>query len=139
MKFNFEKLKRFFIESDPEEISEDTVAQEEVLDEEVEAQPDVMPEPEPEPENDPILVTLSEFRACTDVAARLVERTPVFLDLCNVDFAIAKRALDFLGGVIFALQGTLQQVGDSVFYLTASPAAKDGVALQATYRFLIGK
>ena len=137
MKFSFEKLKKFFIESDEVEAAPE-------IPQEVEAMPveevvEEIPEPEPEPEKDAVLVKLSEFRACTDVATKLLDRTPVFLDLSAADYAIAKRTLDFLGGVIFALQGSLKQVEDSVFYLTVSCTVKDSEMLKATYRELAGE
>lgn len=52
------------------------------------------------------------------IADKLIARTPVLMNVEQLDVATARRILDFLGGTTYALDGHIQPAGDSTFLLT---------------------
>ena len=56
-----------------------------------------------------------------DAAAdRLKERRPVIVNFERTDEEVARRGVDFISGVTYALDGFYQKVGDKVFLFTPS-------------------
>ncbi len=54
------------------------------------------------------------------VADHLKARRPVVLNLEGVDKDLAQKFLNFLGGTVYALDGTMQRVGTSIFLFAPS-------------------
>lgn len=67
-----------------------------------------------------------EFRSMQDAQAaadRLKERRPVIVNFERTDEDVARRGVDFISGVTYALDGCYQKVGDKVFLFTPSNTA----------------
>lgn len=62
-----------------------------------------------------------------DIADNLRQRRPVVINLHRVDKEQAKRIVDFLSGTVYALNGDIQKVGESIFVCTP-----DHVDIQGT-------
>lgn len=58
------------------------------------------------------------FEQAQELAEYLKERQPVLLNLENSGAEVARRLLDFLSGVVYALGGTVQKVSEGIFVLT---------------------
>ncbi len=69
------------------------------------------------------LVVPESFEAAQTIADRLREGHPVLIDFHGCDPHLAGRLMDFASGLVYALEGTLQHVGDDVVLL--SPDAVD--------------
>ncbi|MGD8190045.1 cell division protein SepF [Brevibacillus ginsengisoli] len=67
-----------------------------------------------------------------DIADNLRQRRPVVINLHRVDKEQAKRIVDFLSGTVYALNGDIQKVGDSIFVCTP-----DHVDIQGTISSVI--
>lgn len=68
-------------------------------------------------------LVISEPKTFDDVqtvADNIKERRPVIINVQSLDKEVAKRILDFAGGVVYALDGNLQKIGDGIFLLTPS-------------------
>jgi cell division inhibitor SepF len=66
---------------------------------------------------DQIKVTLVEpttFDDTQQIADSLKNKRTVIINLENVDFALARRIIDFVGGTAYALGGTLQKIGSGI-------------------------
>ncbi|HOC32234.1 MAG TPA: cell division protein SepF [Armatimonadota bacterium] len=64
-----------------------------------------------------------DFRSMEDAQAaadRLKERRPVIVNFERTDEEVARRGVDFISGVTYALDGFYQKVGDKVFLFTPS-------------------
>ncbi len=73
-----------------------------------------------------------DFRAMQDAQAtadRLKERRPVIVNFAHADPDVARRGVDFISGVVYALDGYYQKVGEHVFLFTPSNMA---IALEDT-------
>jgi len=51
----------------------------------------------------------------TEVAERVKERVPLVMNLEGVEESASRRIVDFVGGVVFALDGSLKKVGRAVY------------------------
>ena len=69
------------------------------------------------------LVVPESFEAAQTIADRLREGRPVLIDFRGCDLRLTGRLMDFASGLVYALEGTLQHVGDDVVLL--SPDAVD--------------
>lgn len=58
-----------------------------------------------------------DARACADC---LKYRRPVVVNLKHLDDPTARRAFDFLSGVIYAIDGHIEEAGEGIFLLTPS-------------------
>ncbi|MHB8158886.1 MAG: cell division protein SepF [Desulfocucumaceae bacterium] len=68
-------------------------------------------------------VVVAEPRTFEDVqglADNLKNRRPVVVNLEKADAELAKRVVDFISGVIYALNGSLQKVGSGIFLIVPS-------------------
>jgi cell division inhibitor SepF len=67
-----------------------------------------------------VLARPRNMEDATTVAERVKDRVPVIMNLEGVDDATARRVVDFIGGVVFALDGSLRKSGRAVFVCTPS-------------------
>lgn len=106
--------------------------------EEEEVQPAPVAQPEPEPQNryerprsranasnlnsntKMVLFEPRSFGEAEEVGQRLKEGRAVVVNLHKLDRDYAQRTIDFLTGVVFALDGKIQKVGQNV--ILCSPA-----------------
>lgn len=66
---------------------------------------------------DPLKVVLLEpenFEDCQQIADNLKHKRTVIINVENLDIAMARRIIDFVGGVAYALGGTLQKIGAGI-------------------------
>jgi cell division inhibitor SepF len=61
--------------------------------------------------------TLNDAQSAAD---KLKERRPVLINLEHTDDDIARRIVDFISGVTYALDGYYQRIGNKVFLFTPS-------------------
>lgn len=69
----------------------------------------------PETASHVAVVAVDQFDAVEAVAVRLREREPVVLDLSSADKSTARRVLDFVSGAVFAVDASLQPLGNRAF------------------------
>jgi len=69
--------------------------------------------------------SLEEAQACADY---LKSRRPVVVNLKSLDEGKARRVLDFLGGVIYAVDGHMEEAGEGIYLLTPNTVAIDAEA-----------
>jgi cell division inhibitor SepF len=77
--------------------------------------------PLPQPPRAKLVVT--EPRAFDDIPGileHLKKRRPVIISVAELDRDLARRVLDFAGGAAYALDGSMQKVGDGIFLFTPS-------------------
>ncbi|MEE1926741.1 cell division protein SepF [Streptomyces sp. TRM 70351] len=65
-----------------------------------------------------VVARVRVFADARDVAEYLMERLPVLLDLSGAEPDVARRVLDFAGGVVFGLSGSMHRVDTDVFLIT---------------------
>jgi cell division inhibitor SepF len=64
------------------------------------------------------LVVPQSFQDAQQIANKFKEGTPVILNLQGSEVDLAKRLIDFVSGLTYALDGNMQRVADKVFLLT---------------------
>ncbi len=69
-----------------------------------------------EVQSDVLLV--EEFADARALADRIRDRTPVVLDMRNIDSDLVRRIVDFSSGLIYALDGSMRKVGDGLVLVT---------------------
>lgn len=74
-----------------------------------------------------ILCEPRHYSDAQDIADNLRHRRPVVVNLHRVEKEQAKRIIDFLSGTVYALNGDIQKVGDTIFVCTP-----DHVDIQGT-------
>ncbi len=62
-----------------------------------------------------VLARPKNMEDATAVAERVKDRVPIVMNLEGVDESIARRVVDFVGGVVFALDGELRKAGRAVY------------------------
>ena len=67
-----------------------------------------------------VLARPRNMEDATVVADRIKDRVPVIMNLEGVEEAMARRIVDFIGGVVFALDGSLRKSGRAVFVCAPS-------------------
>lgn len=65
-----------------------------------------------------IVTKPKSFDDVQEIAANLKSNRPVVMNLADIERDIAKRVLDFTSGCVYALEGSMQKIGDGVFLLT---------------------
>jgi cell division inhibitor SepF len=65
-----------------------------------------------------IIIEPSTFEEVQAIVDHLKNKRAVILNLEDTDKAVARRIADFLGGAIYALEGTMQRVSGSIFLFT---------------------
>lgn len=79
-----------------------------------------------------ILCEPRHYSDAQDIADNLRHRRPVVVNLHRVEKEQAKRIIDFLSGTVYALNGDIQKVGDTIFVCTP-----DHVDIQGTISSVI--
>ena len=69
---------------------------------------------------------LKDFTMASHVADRMTESKIVILNLENCDDEIARRVLDFIGGVAYACGGMVKRIAGRVFMITPKGVSSDG-------------
>jgi len=62
-----------------------------------------------------VLARPKNMEDATAVAERVKDRVPIVMNLEGVDESVARRVVDFVGGVVFALDGELRKAGRAVY------------------------
>jgi len=69
------------------------------------------------------VVTPSSYDSVTQIADLLLSHKTVLLNLEKTNKETAKRLIDFLSGVAYALSGEVQKVADNTYAITPSNVA----------------
>lgn len=77
------------------------------------------------------VVTPTRFDAVTQIADMLLDNKTVLLNLENTNKETAKRLIDFLSGVAYALNGDVQKVADNTFAVTPNNVAVSNESVDA--------
>lgn len=72
-----------------------------------------------------VVVGPRSFEEVQEIAEHLKNRRPVIVSLENVDREVAKRVVDFVSGCTYALDGSMQRVGDGIFLFAPSNVVID--------------
>lgn len=62
-----------------------------------------------------VLFEPRSFDETSEIAAKIKENRAIVVNLHKLQREYSQRAIDFLSGVIFALDGTIQKIGPNVF------------------------
>ena len=81
------------------------------------------------------VVTPTKFEAVTQIADLLLEKKTVLLNLENTNKETAKRLIDFLSGVAYALNGDVQKVADNTFAVTPNNVAVSNEPMEAVTEY----
>ncbi len=65
--------------------------------------------------NKPTIITPKEFYQVEGIANQLLSGKSVIVDLTTTDINIAKRIVDFLNGVTFAMDGKVDKIAKLVY------------------------
>ena len=60
------------------------------------------------------ILVVEEFGDARVLADRIRERTPVVLDMRQIDQDLVRRVVDFSSGLIYALDGSMRRIGDGL-------------------------
>jgi len=69
---------------------------------------------------------LKDFAMASQVADKMVERKIVILNLESCDDEVARRVLDFIGGVAYACSSMVKRIAGRVFIITPKGVSSDG-------------
>lgn len=69
---------------------------------------------------------LQDFQTASAVADRLIENKIVILNLENCDAEVARRVMDFIGGVAYACSSMVRRIAGRVFMITPKGVNSDG-------------
>lgn len=61
-----------------------------------------------------VLLEPEEFDDCQQIADNLKNKRTVIINVEALDLALARRIIDFVGGVAYAMGGTLQKIGAGI-------------------------
>ncbi len=64
------------------------------------------------------VVTPTNYSSVTEIANLLLEKKTVLLNLENTNKETARRLIDFLSGVAYALDGEVQKIADNTYAIT---------------------
>lgn len=78
----------------------------------------------------PVALKPLRFNDVQSIADRLTQRTPVLIDVEQLDVATARRVLDFLSGTTYALEGHIQKVTEHTFLLAPGGVEVDMSGLE---------
>lgn len=79
------------------------------------------------------VVSPTKYDAVTQIADILLEKKTVLLNLENTNKETAKRLIDFLSGVAYALGGDIQKVADNTFAVTPNNVAVSSENVESDY------
>lgn len=61
-----------------------------------------------------------------DIATHLMQNQAIVVNFQKMDEVQSKRIVDFLSGTIFAINGTIQRIGDNIFLCTPNSFTVEG-------------
>ena len=79
------------------------------------------------------LIAPEDFEVAQRIADRLRGGVPVLVDLHGCDRVLAGRLTDFASGLVYALEGALQNIGSDVLLLTPESFDISGDAASAVH------
>lgn len=131
----FEKLKNFIAPVDEDDDEEYEEEEEEVTP--VQPQPAAKPVSTYESQKTQVnriptdaqmvLFEPRSFEEAEEIARHLKQRRACVVNLHRLQREYAQRTIDFLTGVVFALDGTIQKIGHNVILCTPKSVSVDGV------------
>jgi cell division inhibitor SepF len=65
-----------------------------------------------------VLVSPENFEAAAEIADQLREKRPVLMNLEKTSKDVARRLIDFLSGVAYALEGKIKRVASNTYIIT---------------------
>ncbi len=65
-----------------------------------------------------IIIEPTEFEEVQGIVDHLKNKRAVIINLEETDRVVARRIADFIGGAIYALEGTMQRISGSIFLFT---------------------
>ena len=65
-----------------------------------------------------VLINPENFEAAAEIADQLRDRRPVLMNLENTPKDVARRLIDFLSGVAYALEGKIKRVATNAYIIT---------------------
>lgn len=71
----------------------------------------------------PQLVSPTQFNQAQEVADNFKAGRPVAMDLIDADRDLARRLIDFSSGICYALGGSMEKIGSTVYLLTPTGAS----------------
>lgn len=127
---NIDKLKGWFFEDEPAE--EDSLLEEVKSNEEVDEQPkisafeksksakvaDAVKALNANKDSHLVLFEPRAYGECQEIATYLKQKKATVVNLHRLNINISKRVIDFLTGVIFAIDGDIQKIGPNIFLCT---------------------
>ena len=128
----FSKLKDFIAPDDEDEEDEDEVEDTQLQYRESEAQPISSYEKRRTnvtsvPTNaQMVLFEPRSFEECEEIARHLKSRRAAVVNLHRLQKEYAQRTIDFLTGVVYALDGSIQKIGHNVILCAPKNVAVDG-------------
>ncbi len=79
-----------------------------------------------------IVIEPASFDDAQSIADHLRNQKPVVVNFERIDVDTTKRMIDFLSGTIYAINGSMQRIGDSILLCAPSSVDIDAAALVAT-------
>lgn len=79
-----------------------------------------------------VLFEPRSFEEAEDIARHLKQRRASVVNLHRLQRDYAQRTIDFLTGVVFALDGTIQKIGHNVILCTPKSVSVDGAITLGT-------
>lgn len=64
-----------------------------------------------------VVVQLSTFEDAKDIADHLKTKKPIVINLENLDQDVSRRVVDFLSGVVYGVDGSIQKVANGIFLI----------------------
>ncbi len=71
----------------------------------------------------------SSFAEAEEIGGQIKNKKSVVVNLENMDSGEAKRVIDFLSGIVFALNGSSEKISHNIFVFSAVP-----IVLNSTYQ-----
>ncbi|MBQ7039928.1 MAG: cell division protein SepF [Clostridia bacterium] len=65
-----------------------------------------------------VVLNIHKFEEVLDIADHLKAKKPVVINMESVDAGCARRVIDFLSGVVYAIEGGIQKVSKGIMLVT---------------------
>jgi cell division inhibitor SepF len=62
-----------------------------------------------------VVMECKDFKEACDIGDQLKERKPVIINLIKMEHEEAKRLIDFISGVVYAIDGEIKKIGAGTF------------------------
>ncbi len=79
-----------------------------------------------------IVIEPASFDDAQSIADHLRSQKPVVVNFEKIDIDTTKRMIDFLSGTIYAINGSMQRIGDSILLCAPSSVDIDAAAMFAS-------